>query len=674
MDAAKAWCRNGASQTWTDPQTGRSIWFRALLISPQGLQQEKQKYPLAVYFPGLGEKPEVIQQMKSDWTSIAPEPFLMVAPARPDRMWWFINNDKQFGWVEGDFVPEVASSFSAWLAFLADCTFVDSARIGLFGFSAGAYAAVELLSHGCVPLSGIGLGGVHGHGQKDAEDLPPDKVWSASEKFSAFLRRLRRHKGVPWIEATHGKTDQESKWTDAQEILHAISEQQVRLGLPRVSIRALAPEDQDVKPSKKRNRSNHNYFHAAFYRRDFLVALLGGRAPPAFVSKAQDDDDDAWTQPEAADAQQQSPLQFQWDAGNSLKRKWKDYAPPDHERIVKSFKDMNGKGVAQVFIDGWSYKFDFDLMQQIDPSNGQTWRIRRWGEAPGHNTWGRSRSPQRIPPRGIPPRHEGGNAHFAAQRGASVPAQASQLRPRGTWPSRVTVAGCADAKLSSILNGSYSLQGENCSKPVYTRYNEQWKLTVTIYYRDARDGPVYQGWWFGPSVNSDNVWALAKNRDDTPPSSGWHIPPTGPIDPSMAVTPHEAGAAEFASRSSPVQARPARPLRPAGNWPSRVSVAGCSDAKLSSILNGMYSLHAENCSKPVYSRYNEQWKLTVMIYYWDGRDGPVYEGWWFGPCVGSDDVWALAKSLGDTPPSSGWRCPPTGPIDPTMVVTTHALT
>ena len=32
--------------------------------------------------------------------------------------------------------------------------------------------------------------------------------------------------------------------------------------------------------------------------------------------------------------------------------------------------------------------------------------------------------------------------------------------------------------------------------------------------------------------------------------------------------------------------------------------------------------------------------LDVLIYFWDERDGANFCGWWFGPKVGGDQVWA----------------------------------
>eukprot|EP00928_Gymnodinium_smaydae_P062580 TRINITY_DN4640_c0_g4_i3.p1 TRINITY_DN4640_c0_g4~~TRINITY_DN4640_c0_g4_i3.p1 ORF type:complete len:1025 (-),score=220.06 TRINITY_DN4640_c0_g4_i3:391-3012(-) len=59
-----------------------------------------------------------------------------------------------------------------------------------------------------------------------------------------------------------------------------------------------------------------------------------------------------------------------------------------------------------------------------------------------------------------------------------------------------------------------------------------------------------------------------------------------------------------------------------------------------------------------------------MIYYWDERDGAGYNGWWFGPKVGGDQVWAFHSDKSSlTPPTTGWRVPFDGPVDPSLVFT-----
>jgi hypothetical protein len=207
-----------------------------------------EELPVAGYFPDLGEDPRVIIKMIAAWAKIAPEPFFILAPVIPPTMWWFIDDDGEFGWIEREFKPDVVARFCGWLAFLAGLPVVEKRRIGLFGFSAGAYAVVEMFSHhGCIPLSGIGLGGAHGHGQRDLEGVPEEKAQSVIMIFEAFLQRIKAHRGVPWIEATHGTTGKEFNFTDAQEIIQCINEQQVLAGMPKVRVRELPADDQDIK-------------------------------------------------------------------------------------------------------------------------------------------------------------------------------------------------------------------------------------------------------------------------------------------------------------------------------------------------------------------------------------------------------------------------------------------
>merc|ERR1711920_1064299 len=60
--------------------------------------------------------------------------------------------------------------------------------------------------------------------------------------------------------------------------------------------------------------------------------------------------------------------------------------------------------------------------------------------------------------------------------------------------------------------------------------------------------------------------------------------------------------------------------------------------------------------------------LDVMIYFWDQRDGPSFSGWWFGPKIGGDQVWAYHSSQAMSPPKGGWKVPYDGPVDPTFVI------
>jgi len=56
--------------------------------------------------------------------------------------------------------------------------------------------------------------------------------------------------------------------------------------------------------------------------------------------------------------------------------------------------------------------------------------------------------------------------------------------------------------------------------------------------------------------------------------------------------------------------------------------------------------------------------VDALIYFWDTRDGPTFAGWWFGPKVGGDDVWAYNPDISaQQPPFSGWKVPWDGPVD-----------
>eukprot|EP00434_Breviolum_minutum_P029068 symbB.v1.2.025713.t1/scaffold2514.1/size77207/3 len=94
-----------------------------------------------------------------------------------------------------------------------------------------------------------------------------------------------------------------------------------------------------------------------------------------------------------------------------------------------------------------------------------------------------------------------------------------------------------------------------------------------------------------------------------------------------------------------------------------LKVSGCSDATISGIIAGEYVPDATNHGKVVYKRKVRQ-GLDVLIYFWDERDGPELCGWWFGPKVGGDQVWAYHPSCtAGTPPASQWNVPHDGPID-----------
>eukprot|EP00747_Dinoflagellata_sp_TGD_P119452 gnl/TRDRNA2_/TRDRNA2_173013_c4_seq1.p1 gnl/TRDRNA2_/TRDRNA2_173013_c4~~gnl/TRDRNA2_/TRDRNA2_173013_c4_seq1.p1 ORF type:complete len:1141 (-),score=427.86 gnl/TRDRNA2_/TRDRNA2_173013_c4_seq1:209-3562(-) len=105
-----------------------------------------------------------------------------------------------------------------------------------------------------------------------------------------------------------------------------------------------------------------------------------------------------------------------------------------------------------------------------------------------------------------------------------------------------------------------------------------------------------------------------------------------------------------------------------GNSPTLV-VSGCTHATVAPIVRGTYTLSAENHGKPAYKKDQQVNGLDVMIYYWDDRDGPNFCGWWFGPKIGGDQVWAYHTNRNAmTPPPNGYKVPYDGPVDNSFLV------
>eukprot|EP00928_Gymnodinium_smaydae_P037893 TRINITY_DN2624_c0_g1_i1.p1 TRINITY_DN2624_c0_g1~~TRINITY_DN2624_c0_g1_i1.p1 ORF type:complete len:963 (-),score=198.57 TRINITY_DN2624_c0_g1_i1:165-2999(-) len=91
--------------------------------------------------------------------------------------------------------------------------------------------------------------------------------------------------------------------------------------------------------------------------------------------------------------------------------------------------------------------------------------------------------------------------------------------------------------------------------------------------------------------------------------------------------------------------------------------SGCQNPTVAKLISGNYKPHGSNHDQPIYKKETAD-DVSVLIYYWDQRDGPTFSGWWFGPKVGGDQVWAYNPEKGSGgPPSAGWRVPWDGQVD-----------
>jgi len=88
-------------------------------------------------------------------------------------------------------------------------------------------------------------------------------------------------------------------------------------------------------------------------------------------------------------------------------------------------------------------------------------------------------------------------------------------------------------------------------------------------------------------------------------------------------------------------------------------------------LVGQFVEKGVNHGRKVYQKTANQASpdhVDVLLYYWDSRDGPAFEGWWFGNKLGGTQVWSHCKDSGLLPPGAGWKIPWDGQVRPTLCV------
>lgn len=111
----------------------------------------------------------------------------------------------------------------------------------------------------------------------------------------------------------------------------------------------------------------------------------------------------------------------------------------------------------------------------------------------------------------------------------------------------------------------------------------------------------------------------------------------------------------------------AQPL--GGSSMPRLFVSACCATDMSQIISGEYDAFETNHGRPVYKRETGFPGSIVVIYFWDDRDGADFGGWWFGPRVGSDQIWCHSDVKDTTlPPMTGWKVPWDGSLDPSLQI------
>jgi len=127
----------------------------------------------------------------------------------------------------------------------------------------------------------------------------------------------------------------------------------------------------------------------------------------------------------------------------------------------------------------------------------------------------------------------------AADRPRSSGSQASTVRLTESGGADLhqmvdlTCTGCCNPTVADIIKGCYKITGHNHSRPVYR--NVSGSITALLYFWDDRDGSTFSGWWFGPGIGGDQVWAYNRSRSQVPPASGWRVPWDGSEDNSLRL-------------------------------------------------------------------------------------------------------------------------------------------
>lgn len=77
---------------------------------------------------------------------------------------------------------------------------------------------------------------------------------------------------------------------------------------------------------------------------------------------------------------------------------------------------------------------------------------------------------------------------------------------------------------------------------------------------------------------------------------------------------------------------------------------------------GEFVEDGENHGRKVYRRKPVAGQQSVVLFYWDARDGKDLNGWWFGDEIGGGQVWSRSEENTISPPTKGWRCPVDGAV------------
>jgi len=98
----------------------------------------------------------------------------------------------------------------------------------------------------------------------------------------------------------------------------------------------------------------------------------------------------------------------------------------------------------------------------------------------------------------------------------------------------------SDEVVVRTLTGEYVEKGVNHGRKVYQKLQDSTRpgfVDVWLYYWDSRDGPSFEGWWFGNTLGGTKVWSHCKDASSYPPEGGWQIPWDGAVRQTLTLLP-----------------------------------------------------------------------------------------------------------------------------------------
>jgi len=192
---------------------------------------------------------------------------------------------------------------------------------------------------------------------------------------------------------------------------------------------------------------------------------------------------------------------------------------------------------------GWSQQGQGGNSWSQQGQGANSWQQGSQQQSSGNASWGQQQQQQQQQPQASnwqsQATQQAGQQQWGAQQQQQQQPQQQQTQQAkastGT-PKNLTVQGCQHPTIGGIVRGAFSAISENHTKPVYKKDQQVSGLDVMIYYWDERDGPSQAGWWFGPKVGGEQVWAYHPETSTAgPPKQGWQVPYGGPVDASFVV-------------------------------------------------------------------------------------------------------------------------------------------